>query len=182
MEKERGMEERQATPALQEFPQLRRLPFFSAQNQGFIADYLAHLRARHDAPSMQEAALRALKSFAVLMPKVRQAILYEDLTQTTPADIDAWIEASFQQRLAPGTIETRLRVVQGVFTFWRDQGHVAQSPIRRPRHQLLVPQGLPRPMGEDEVVAFFRVIDALRDRTLFLLMLRCGLRVGEVSS
>ena len=102
MEKERGMEERQATPALQEFPQLRRLPFFSAQNQGFIADYLAHLRARYYAPSMQEATLRALKSFAVLMPKVRQAVLYEDLTQTTPADIDAWIEASFQQQLAPG--------------------------------------------------------------------------------
>jgi site-specific recombinase XerD len=176
------MEERSATPALQEFPQLRRLPFFSAQNQGFIADYLAHLRARHYAPSMQEATLRALKSFAVLMPKVRQAVLYEDLTQTTPADIDAWIEASFQQRLAPGTIETRLRVVQGVFTFWCDQGHVAQSPIRRPRHQILVPQDLPRPMAEDEVVTFFRVIDALRDRTLFLLMLRCGLRVGEVSS
>src|SRR5215467_7040958 len=181
MEKERGMEERPATPALQEFPQLRQLPFFSAQNQGFIADYLAHLRARHYAPSMQEATLRALKSFAVLMPKVRQAVLYEDLTQTTPADIDVWIEASFQQQLASGTIEIRLRVVQGVFTFWRDQGHVAQSPIRRPRHQILVPQDLPRPMGEDEVVAFFRVIDALRDRTMFLLMLRCGLRVGEVS-
>jgi len=37
-------------------------------------------------------------------------------------------------------------------------------------------------MAEDEVSAFFRVIDALRDRTMFLLMLRCGLRVGEVSS
>jgi len=36
-------------------------------------------------------------------------------------------------------------------------------------------------MSEDEVVAFFRVIDALRDRMIFLLMLRCGLRVGEVS-
>ena len=82
MEKERGMEEHQATPALQEFPQLRRLPFFSAQNQDLIADYLAHLRARHYAPSMQEATLRALKSFAVLMPKVRQAILYKALTQT----------------------------------------------------------------------------------------------------
>jgi len=37
-------------------------------------------------------------------------------------------------------------------------------------------------MAEDEVVAFFRVIDAVRDRTMFLLMLRCGLRVSEVSS
>ncbi len=45
MEKERGMEEYDATPALQEFPQLSWLPFFSPQNQGVIADYLAYLRA-----------------------------------------------------------------------------------------------------------------------------------------
>jgi len=36
-------------------------------------------------------------------------------------------------------------------------------------------------MAEAEVVAFFRVIDALEDRTMFLVMLRCGLRVSEVS-
>jgi site-specific recombinase XerD len=36
-------------------------------------------------------------------------------------------------------------------------------------------------MAEDEVVACCRVIDALRDRTMFLLMRRCGLRVGDVS-
>jgi hypothetical protein len=41
------MEERQPTSILQEFPQFSRLPFFSAQNQGLVADYLAHLRALH---------------------------------------------------------------------------------------------------------------------------------------
>jgi hypothetical protein len=41
------MEERQTTAVLQEFPQLQRLAMFSPANQGFIADYLAHLRARH---------------------------------------------------------------------------------------------------------------------------------------
>jgi len=182
IEKEKGMEEHYATPALQEFPQLQRLAMFSPPMQGLIADYLAYLRARHYAPSVQEGTIRALKSFAVLMPEARQAHLYQDLTQTTPGDIDAWIEASFRHQLAPGTIATRLRVVQGFFSFLRDQGTIAQSPIRHPRHHILVPQDLPRPMGEDEVVTFFRVIDALRDRTMFLLMLRCGLRVGEVSS
>jgi len=176
------MEERQATPTLQEFPQLQRLAMFSPAHHGLIADYLAHLRARHYAPSVQEGTIRALKSFAVLMPEARQATLYADLTQTAPTDIDVWIEVSFRDHLAPSTVATRLRVVQGFFGFLRDQGSIAQSPLRDPRHHILVPQDLPRPMAEDEVVAFFRVIDALRDRTIFLLMLRCGLRVGEVSS
>ncbi len=106
MEKERGMEERQATPVLQEFPQLSRLPFLSPQNQGVIADYLAYLRARHYAPSLQEGTIRALKSFAVLIPEARQAPLYADLTQTTPSDMDAWIEVSFRHQLAPSTVAT----------------------------------------------------------------------------
>jgi len=175
------MEERYATPALQEFPQLRRLPFLSAQNQRVIADYLAYLRARPYAPAMQEGTIRALKSFAVLMPEARRATLYHDLLQTTSSDVDAWIEVAFRHQLAPSTVATRLRVLQGFFAFLRDRGSLAQSPIRFPRHHILVPQDLPRPMAEDEVVAFFRVIDALRDRTMFLLMLRCGLRVSEVS-
>jgi len=181
IEKEKGMEEHYATPALQEFPQLQRLAMFSPPMQGLIADSLAYLRARHSAPSVQEGTIRALKSFAVLRPEARQAHLSQALTQTTPGDIDAWIEASFRHQLAPGTIATRLRVVQGFLSFLRDQGTIAQSPMRHPRHHMLGPQDLPRPMGEDEVVTFLRVIAALRDRTMFVLMLRCGLRVGEVS-
>jgi site-specific recombinase XerD len=131
---------------------------------------------------MQEATIQALKSFVGLMPEARQATLAHDLRQTTATDVDAWIEAAFRHPLAPSTVATRLRILQGFFAFVHEQGAIAQSPIRFPRHHILVPQDLPRPLAEDEVVAFFRVIDAVRDRTIFLLMLRCGLRVHEVSS
>jgi site-specific recombinase XerD len=175
------MQRLHTTPVLHAFPPLRRLHCLSPQNQELVATYLAHLRARHYASSTQEHALRALKCFAVLMPAARQAILYQDLTQTTPTDIDAWIAAAFQQGLTPGTIVTCRRGLQGFFVFLRDQSVLAQSPIQLPRHQILVPTRLPRPMAEADVVAFFRVIDTLEDRTMFLLMLRCGLRVSEVS-
>jgi site-specific recombinase XerD len=46
----------------------------------------------------------------------------------------------------------------------------------------MVPQDLPHPRAEKEVSAFFQGINALQGRAMFLLMLRCGLRVGEVSS
>src|SRR5262249_41724847 len=131
---------------------------------------------------MQEGTIRALKNFIAHIPEARQATLAHDLTQTTATDVDAWIEAAFRHPLAPSTVATRLRVLQGFFAFLHDQGAITQSSIRFPRHHIVVPQDLPRPMAEDEVVAFFRVIDAVRDRTMFLLMLRCGLRVSEVSS
>ena len=67
------MEERYATPALQEFPQLRLLPFLSPQNQDLIKNYLVYIRARRYGPAMQEGTIRALKSFAVLMPEARWA-------------------------------------------------------------------------------------------------------------
>jgi len=63
------MEEHYSTPTLQEFPQLQRLAMFNPPTQGVIADYLAYLRARHYAPSVLEGTIRALKSFAVLMPE-----------------------------------------------------------------------------------------------------------------
>ena len=176
------MENRPPTRPLHRVPQLRRLHYLRQQNYEKVAAYLAHLRARHYAPGTQEGALRALKNFTVLLPSERQAVLYDDLTQTTSGDIDAWIAAAFQQGLAPATIMTCRRGLQGFFVFLCDHGLLAQSPIQLPRHRILVPTRLPHPMGEAEVVAFFRVIDALEDRTMFLLMLRCGLRVSEVSS
>ena len=35
-------------------------------------------------------------------------------------------------------------------------------------------------MPDTDLIAFFQVIDSVRDRLIFLLMLRCGLRVSEV--
>jgi integrase len=36
-------------------------------------------------------------------------------------------------------------------------------------------------MAEEDLVPFFKAIDSVRDRLIFLFMLRCGLRVSEVS-
>jgi integrase/recombinase XerD len=53
------------------------------------------------------------------------------------------------------------------------------QPVSRRQHRLVTPTALPKAIPDADLVAFFQVIDSLRDRLLFLLMLRCGLRVSE---
>jgi integrase/recombinase XerD len=175
MEKEKGMSTPQ--PPLS----LHRLTFVSAFNQELMADYLAHLRTRHYSVNTLQTTLGALVTFYRGLPPARQPRLWQDVTRLTPVDVDAWLQSAQRQGLAPSTIHTTLSVVRRFCTFLRERTLLAHHPIHPRRHEVLVPQMLPRPMAEDDLIRLFQVIDALRDRTIFLLMLRCGLRVGEVT-
>jgi integrase/recombinase XerD len=163
-------------------PSLHRLTFVSARNQDLVAEYLAHLRSRHASPKTLQTSLGALVTFYRRLPPARQPSLWQDVTRLTPADIDAWLEAAQRHGLAPSTIHTTLSVVRRFCTFLQEHGLLAHHPIQPRRHAVLLPQLLPRPMAEEDLIRLFQVIDVLRDRTMFLLMLRCGLRVGEVAS
>jgi integrase/recombinase XerD len=161
---------------------LHRLTFVSPLNQDLVAEYLTHLRARHSRPKTLQTTLGALVTFYRLLPPARQPSLWQDVTRLTPADVDAWLETVQRHGLAPSTIQTTLSVVRRFCTFLQEHGLLAHHPIHPRRHAVLLPQMLPRPMAEEDLIRFFQVIDVLRDRTMFLLMLRCGLRVGEVAS
>jgi integrase/recombinase XerD len=82
--------------------------------------------------------------------------------------------------LAPTTINTKLSILTSFFEHLREEGQMTHQPVLRRRHRLLTPTVLPKPIPDTDLIAFFQVIDSVRDRLIFLLMLRCGLRVSEV--
>ena len=165
---------------LESFPRGYRLRFLSPLNQGRVAAYLTTLRARHYAPGTLEHIVYAVKVFSTHLPQARYAPITQDFANLTSEDIDRWLDIMHQHRYAASTIDMVLKTLRRFFAFLHEQGDLTQTPIRRHRHEVLVPKSLPRPMASDDIVAFFGVIDSLRDRLIFLMMLRCGLRVGEV--
>jgi len=167
---------------LDSFPRGYRLNFLSPLNQGRVTTYLTLLRARQYAPSTLEGIIYAVKSFFTHLPPSRYDPITTDFAQLTSKDIDDWLDIMDQRHYAASTIANVLKTLHRFFAFLHEQGDLSDQPIRRHRHEVNVPESLPRPMPSDDVATFFGVIDSLRDRLIFLLMLRCGLRVGEVNA
>jgi site-specific recombinase XerD len=176
VQKERGMNR------LQNIPHLRRLPFLRRLNRRLVIEYLRFLNARQYSPKTLQATVGMLTTFCMLLPTAQQARICRDFTCTTPDDIDAWLDAAHHKGLAPSTLNNILNALHRFFVFLQERGYLTQLPINRRRYQVLVPQTLPKPMAETGLIRLFKVVDSWRDRTVFLLMLRCGLRVGEVSA
>jgi integrase len=64
-----------------------------------------------------------------------------------------------------------------------DEDTALACPVLPHRHHARKPQPLPlpRPVQEEDLQKFFAVITDPRDRAMFILMLRCGLRISEVA-
>ena len=153
---------------------------FSGPNQHRILRYLAGLAARQYADTTLSAVVTTLNALIHHLPGRRNVVLTDDITQTTAQDISVFITAAQSSGLAPATINTKLSILTSFFEYLCEEGQMTQQPVWRRRHRLLTPTVLPKPMPDTHLIAFFQVIDSVRDRLVFLLMLRCGLRVSEV--
>jgi site-specific recombinase XerD len=97
------------------------------------------------------------------------------------ADVDRFIEHCQQAGLALTTINRRLAALRSFYHFLIVDSETAlKNPVLPKRHFIRLGQHLPRDIQDPVVEKLFAVIGGPRDRAMFLLMLRCGLRVGEV--
>ena len=97
-------------------------------------------------------------------------------------DIDRFIIDQRERGYLPATVNRRLAAIMALYAFLIDEDASLVCPVLPRRHFLREPQRLPRPVKEDDLRAFFARIEDPRDLAMFLLMLRCGLRIGEVAA
>ena len=104
------------------------------------------------------------------------------LEQVTPKKIMAYIDHLLDQRLRPKTINCHLDSIRGFYEYLIDEEQAQMtSPVKR-GYALRLAKPLPRHLRNEQISALFRVIKGRRDRAIFMLMLRCGLRVEEVAN
>jgi site-specific recombinase XerD len=99
-------------------------------------------------------------------------------------DIDAFVDQQRHRQLKPATIKRRVAALKTWFDFLAEETGDLNwpNPVRFKRHAGKQPQRLPRDLSDETVERLWQAITSPRDRAWFALMLRAGLRVGEVTT
>jgi len=134
--------------------------------------YRRYLKRRNFSPHTVKAYLNILDQFI--------AWLTVPLHETTRHEIDSYVDYLMGKRLSPKTITCHLQTIRLFFNYLiDDEGIPMANPITKVSIRL--PKPLPRHLQDDQARKFLTIITDPRDRAMVMLMLRCGLRVEEVS-
>jgi site-specific recombinase XerD len=131
------------------------------------------LRRKNPQSATQVHYLSDLKLFFAWAKKPPPAI--------TLRDVDAYIEYAQGLGHAVATVNRRLAALRSFYHFLAlESDDAPANPVLPKRHFIRRGRQLPRDAEDADVEKLFGVISSPRDRAMFLLMVRCGLRVGEV--
>jgi site-specific recombinase XerD len=138
-----------------------------------IIDYRDHLKRRNYSPNTIVNYIGSIKEFALWAEKPIEAVAYQDML--------AYIDHMLGARMSPLTINNNLFRIRSFYNYLHHERELQkENPVKR-GIALRLPKPLPLYVRDGDVEKFFRVVTKFRDKAMFKIMLRCGLRVQEVA-
>lgn len=117
------------------------------------------------------------------MSTLKNFVLWLDtpIEHVSSRTILSFIDYLLDRHLQPKTINCYLDSIRSFYDYLINEEEVTMThPVKR-GYALRLSRPLPRHLRDEEIPRLFRGISTPRDRAIFMLMLRCGLRVAEVA-
>jgi len=139
-----------------------------------IVSFRRFLKRRNLSPHTIKNYLNSLRQFVLW--------LGGPMEQVTRKEVSAYIYHLMAKGLNPETINSQLNRIRQFYRYLQDQEQLGLVNPVKSSHRLRVPKPLPKHLQDGQAKAFLDVPKRPRDQAMFLLMLRCGLRVEEVAN
>lgn len=154
---------------------LERIEGASLPGREHVAAYLTHLYRRNRRPSTLRLRASAIKLFLDFISKAGKSRIEE----ITRKDIEGFIEHEQDRGMSPASVHGRLGSVKAFLRFLMEEGAVREEVLSK-RLAVKLPESLPRAIDPEDIKALLSVIDKIRNRAIVLMLLRTGMRIGEL--
>jgi site-specific recombinase XerD len=154
---------------------LARLSLLEFLAKDYVEEYLRHLHRRNCKFTTLSSRLTALQLFLSFIEGLGKTHIEEIIRQ----DLEAFVEHEQDRGLTMVSVKTRLSAVYAFLRFWHDKGVVSPELLVR-KIRLRLPEPLPRAIDPDDVKKLLAVLGQVRDRAMILVLLRTGMRIGEL--
>jgi integrase/recombinase XerD len=141
----------------------------------YVEDYLRHKYRRNCKTRTLQSTTGSLMQFLSFFRTSGKS----KLEQLSREDFEAFVEDMQDQGLKPETVRTRLCAVYAFVRYAIAQKVLSYELLER-KIRLKMPDPLPRAIDPQDIAHLLSVIDNTRDRALILLLLRTGMRIGEL--
>jgi integrase/recombinase XerD len=154
---------------------LARLPVLDFPAKHYVEDYLRHLHRRNCKFTTLSNKLTALQLFLSFTEDLGK----RHIEEITREDLEAFVEHEQDRGLRMVSVKTRLSAVYAFLRFWHDKGVVSSELLVR-KIRLRLPEPPPRAIAPDDINRLLAVLGEVRDRAMILVLLRTGMRIGEL--
>jgi site-specific recombinase XerC len=140
-----------------------------------VKAYLVELYRRNCRPNTLRTHAVTIASFLVYLKGSGR----DGLEAIDREAIGGFVEHQQDLGLTPSTISVRLRGLYSFLKFVVGRGELSAEVLAR-KLRIKLPQSLPRAIDPQAVRQMLGVIDHVRDRAIVLVLLRTGMRIGEL--
>ena len=131
------------------------------------------MKRRNVSPNTVKNYLNGLKHFVLWLDAPIETVTYRKII--------AYMDYLLGKRLQPKTVNCYLNSVCQFYHYLSEEEEIPiANPVKKPNIMKL-PRGLPKHLNEEHIELLFKNLKGPRDRAMFMIMLRCGLRVEEVA-
>ncbi|MGZ6208442.1 MAG: tyrosine-type recombinase/integrase [Syntrophales bacterium] len=154
---------------------LRQLSRVDVPGKEHVEGYLRHMARSNRRPRTMFSRWGTILIFLGLL-KANGKTSLEEVTRT---DVEAFIEHEQDRGIKITTIRMRLTGVQSFLRNLAEEGIVSRDVFGK-RIRLQLPERLPRAMDPGDLRKLLSVIEGTRDRAMIMVLLRTGMRIGEL--
>ena len=154
---------------------LKRLAGMDLPGKDHVEGYLRHLTRRNRRPKTLYGRWGAIVIFLGMIRDSGKT----GLEGITRRDVEAFIEHEQDRGNKITTVRTKLVSVQAFLRYLVEEEIVSPDIFGR-RIRLQLPERLPRAMDPGDLRKLLSVIEGTRDRAMIMVLLRTGMRIGEL--